>query len=266
LVERASAAGLDNDKQGFLEAVLTAIVKTPDADGKTKNVATMRKFANLLGLPYSTGSRILNKASAKRSLMKVGNKDVLWSSVASCKGCSEFSNELKAEVFDWIIGHKNVRESPIKGDEKWIIDGAGERVRAQKCLLEISNRELHDDLINRDPAAGPPSVWKSDGPSTHTQNGNSEFLGVFAHVQHSVEFESCLLSPVDKIKMPQSIADNLHLPLVFLFLCHHGERRHCSALLFFVLSHSFLVSCITSCWFVVIVLTIMKRLDVSNCF
>ena len=58
------------------------------------------------------------------------------------------SEELKSDIFEWMIANPSVRKSPVGSDEMWIENGDGEHVRSHKHLLEISICGLHDNLID----------------------------------------------------------------------------------------------------------------------
>jgi hypothetical protein len=61
------------------------------------------------------------------------------------------SVELRKKLYDWVLDHPHVVNSPITNDTIIIRDENNEKTRVGKLLLQISIRELHNDLLSAGP-------------------------------------------------------------------------------------------------------------------
>ena len=71
-------------------------------------------------------------------------------------GYSKVSSTLKKALHEWVINHPSVVASPIKKDTLKVRDpetGLKTKV-VNKLLLEISVRELHNDLLDEKKGLG----------------------------------------------------------------------------------------------------------------
>jgi hypothetical protein len=85
---------------------------------------------------------------AKRKLLTQGDNTVSWSRVKPCKGFTKITPEIHEKLNWWILGHPHVIQSPITNDTLLIVNQeTGIMIHVPKLLIEISIRELHNDLL-----------------------------------------------------------------------------------------------------------------------
>jgi hypothetical protein len=85
---------------------------------------------------------------AKRQLLTQGVEDASWSRVKPWKGFSKITPEIHERLHQWIVDHPQVVQSPITNNTLLLLDReSGLTIHVPKLLLEISIRELHNDLI-----------------------------------------------------------------------------------------------------------------------
>ena len=156
MIERASKTNKSqgrttDDKQSFLLASLAASADSPEQTicSRPSKIARIKS----MGVPRSTGYRYLNIATKQRMEIRNGTINVPWSSVEKRKGYSKVSPKLRKRLFEWINNHPHIVNSPISNDTLLVPDPEqpGNRVRVSKLLLQISIRELHNDLLSDGP-------------------------------------------------------------------------------------------------------------------
>ena len=65
------------------------------------------------------------------------------------KGNSKFDEHIKKSLYNWIMHHPQVVQSPIVNDvPKMKTDGHTEMQLVQKLLFQVSVRELHNNLVS----------------------------------------------------------------------------------------------------------------------
>jgi hypothetical protein len=117
-----------------------------------------------MGIPVSTGYRLMANAEKKRRRLSENIDSVSWSNVQSRKGYSKVSPEVRSKFLEWFMNHPNVVESPIVNETilvKNIVTGQKERVN--KLLLQISIRELHNDMLLPPDQGGFAEAWDERG-------------------------------------------------------------------------------------------------------
>ena len=68
---------------------------------------------------------------------------------AKAKRALKISEEIKKSLYNWIMHHTQVVQSPIANDcLKVKIDGYTEQQLVPKCLLQVSVRELYNNLVS----------------------------------------------------------------------------------------------------------------------
>ena len=79
----------------------------------------------------------------------------VFSQVVKSKGWTKVNKELQEKVHSFIENHPNVVQSPIMNDYVSVKDKADPTVvhKVPKLLLQVSIRELHNDLIEQLPEA-----------------------------------------------------------------------------------------------------------------
>jgi hypothetical protein len=138
----------NNDKASFVESVMVSVVDSPSPT-KRKNAPSRRKQVEGLGMKWATGQRYLAKAKVKRKSLSTKEKGLMWSCVKNRKGYSKVSLSLRKSLLQWILDHPSVVPSPISKDTLLVRNpDTGVKERVGKLLLEISVRELHNDLLD----------------------------------------------------------------------------------------------------------------------
>ena len=110
-------------------------------------------------IPRSSFFRHMKNAKIKMKLIcQEDNRSTMWSSVSKRKMYRKISDEVIGGIRKWILNHLHVVISLISNDTLMIKDDdTGRMVTVAKILLEISVRELNNDLIS------PPSEGAYEG-------------------------------------------------------------------------------------------------------
>jgi hypothetical protein len=151
MIARASTTGkkhgrAKDDKRLFRESVAVGIAESPGV--RCAKMPSIREQTKLLGMNYSSGRRFLRNGKAKRQLLTQGEKDASWSRVKPRRGFTKITPEIREKLNHWILAHPQVVQSPITSDTLLLPDReTGLTICVPKLLLEISIRELHNDLI-----------------------------------------------------------------------------------------------------------------------
>ena len=131
-----------------------------DAKERQVTVPSSTEIAKFLGLNPRTFTRIKQKAQDKRDLLEevqdgTLQRGTLFSQVVKRKGWTKVNKELEEKVLSFIENHPNVVQSPIMNDYVSVKDKADPSVvhKVPKLLLQITIRELHNDLIDQLPEA-----------------------------------------------------------------------------------------------------------------
>ena len=104
-------------------------------------------FTNVLDVNKKTAYRRFGAAKYKRKAIKFGNTP--WALKNREKGTQKISEEIRKSLYNWIIYHPQVVQSPIANDSlKVKIDGYTEPKLFPKLLLQLSVRELHKNLVS----------------------------------------------------------------------------------------------------------------------
>ena len=160
MLERAVATGsgkrggtVSDDRRSFMEANVVGIASSPSKEpGTTPSLnARARALSDDSGIGFSTAKRLLSNAAAKRAKLTEGAEGVSWSDVAKRRGHSKWkiTEGVRMALHDWILSHPRVVQSPIASDTLLVRNAeTGKKERVGKLLLEISVRELHNDLIS----------------------------------------------------------------------------------------------------------------------
>ena len=142
-----------NDRRGFVISNLVAMANSPT---KKHYSPSRRQRIQSLGFKMSTGIRLFREADETRTKLlstRIEEKNIVWSSVQSRKGYSKVSPALREKLYDWILKHPEIINSPISNDTILIRNptNANEKIRVGKLLRNISIRELHNDLMAEPP-------------------------------------------------------------------------------------------------------------------
>ena len=111
-------------------------------------IPSLRARERNTGLPHSTAHRLIKEADAKRAKLTAHEEGVSWSQVKARKGHSKITEAVRAALHDWVLNHPRVVNCPIAKETLLVRDEeTKDLVRVGKLLLEITVRELHNDLI-----------------------------------------------------------------------------------------------------------------------
>jgi hypothetical protein len=105
-----------------------------------------------LGLSRSTGYHLLKTAHEKRiSIRRIRQTvvDISWPNVRKRKGYTKVDAKVQKKLNKWILNHHMIVVSPNSCDTLLIRDPENPRIktRTSKLYLQISMRELHNDLL-----------------------------------------------------------------------------------------------------------------------
>jgi hypothetical protein len=100
----------NDDKVSFVESPLTSIVELPNTAIKPPS---MRAQSSAVGIPWSTGRRLLKNAKAKRILLTNMETGVDWSQRRKRKRWRKVDQDVRDKLHAWIINHEMVIESQI---------------------------------------------------------------------------------------------------------------------------------------------------------
>ena len=73
---------------------------------------------------------------------------MFWSSITNRKGHTKINADVKKYIYNWILQHPQIVQSPIANDcLKVSIGGHSEPHLVPKLLLQVSVRELHNKMV-----------------------------------------------------------------------------------------------------------------------
>ena len=150
----------NKDVAAFSQSLLVGIAPSPAA---TKT-PSKRQQVRSLGLPWGTGWRILKKSMVIRQQAKT-DKTIKLAKVRQRKGSTRVTARIIAMVHDFIHKHEFVVDSPIMHDTLKVFDATtGKKTKVlAKLLLQISIRELHNDLVAAAERGDLPELLDSNG-------------------------------------------------------------------------------------------------------
>jgi hypothetical protein len=152
----------NDDQRSFCESVAVGIAESPGEPCTKK--PSKREQIKLLGMNYSSGWRFLQNGMVKRKLLTQGDNNASWSRVKPRKGFTKITLEIREKLNQWILGHPRVIQSPITNDTLLIRNReTGVITRVPKLLIEISIRELHNDLIELPESGGLAEARDAEG-------------------------------------------------------------------------------------------------------
>ena len=148
-------------KELFVENIFTGIVAGSTDEKRDYRRPGFKRLAALFDQPVQSVRSLVRRAERKRSSLfnQQNPKSKLWSQLA-CKERRSHSRiqHLVPSVVEWIKTHPNVIPSPQTKDTL-LINGQ----RVGKLLLEISVRELHNNMIEDVDKGGLSCVRNADG-------------------------------------------------------------------------------------------------------
>ena len=95
----------------------------------------------------------------KGAILSKHEKETTWIILHDHVKYKTIQHEIREKIVDWILKHPHVKNSPISRDTILVLNPETNRKGIiSKYLIEISIRELHDDLI-KPPPTGLPEVY-----------------------------------------------------------------------------------------------------------
>ena len=153
-----------DDRRSLVQSIVIASIPSTqqrlNAKERQLTIPSSTEIAQFLGLNRRSFNRIKQKAQDKRDLLEEvadgsSQTGTLFSQVVKRKGWTKVNKELEEKVVSFIKNHPNVVQSPIMNDYVSVKDTVDPSVvqKVPKLLLQVSIRELHNDLIEQLPEA-----------------------------------------------------------------------------------------------------------------
>ena len=156
----------NDDLRSFVQSVVISSMPSTwqQLEDKEQGVfkPSSNQIADTIGVHKLKYYRIRKENQAKRDLLKLRSKrngvvptGTLFSQVVKSKGWTKVNKELEEKVHSFIVTHPNVVQSPTMNDYVRVKDKDDPSVlhEVPKLLLQVSIRELHNDLIEQLPEA-----------------------------------------------------------------------------------------------------------------
>ena len=125
---------------------------TPTPVKKPSARKSLCLFTNILDVKKKNATCQVRASKSKRKEIKSGTTP--WALELKRKGNSIFNDQIKKSLYNWIMHHPQVVQSPIFNDcLKVNIDGHTRPQVVPKLLLLLSVREVHNSLVS-DPLDG----------------------------------------------------------------------------------------------------------------
>ena len=155
--KESSRGRTNDDMQSYRINAIGLITKTPESSSEVafqpKDVR--RILYSNTSIPGRTVRRLVKKAVNQRFFLTQQEKGTTWSVISHRKSYDTKQSTLYSSLLDWVLNHPHVISSPIYKDTLIVkvptADGGYTKERVGKLLLEISVRELHDDMSKEPP-------------------------------------------------------------------------------------------------------------------
>ena len=148
---------VNDDKQSFKINLTAAMIRSPNSivNHSVSNKKIINMLYNKTSLSRSSARRLVIKANQRRIKLTNGEKDTTWSIISHRTKYNTHQNSMSKAIFEWVLNHPHVISSPIHKDTVIVkvptSNGQVLKERVGKLLLEISIRELHQDLLKPPP-------------------------------------------------------------------------------------------------------------------
>ena len=145
-----------DDQRSVVQTLVMCALGVPGECDKV----SMREGAKALGLPRMSFQRLYKSVAEKRKSIAeetanggMLSKESIYSQVVKSKGWRKCDQNLEKIIHDWIRRHPHVIQSPITNDTVLVPDpnDPKKKIKKHRLLLQISVRELHNDLIKEVP-------------------------------------------------------------------------------------------------------------------
>ena len=152
-------AGKCDDKQQFKDIFEADMVSTPEIFTNDIPISSITStpvkkpsaqkslclFTIILDVKKKTATCQVGAAKSKLKAIKFGN--TLWALKQKRKGNPRINDQIKKSLYNWIIRHPQVVQSPIFNDcLKLNIDGHTKTQLVPKILMRFSVREIYNSL------------------------------------------------------------------------------------------------------------------------
>ena len=161
---------VDENSRNFMSNVLMSVIKTTQDGNKvdeevsdSSKQITNNKICKKLGLAAGGGSQLIKISSRKRLAFYKNDRSAVWASVPNKKFFSKIKPDLRKKIKEWVMRHLQVKGSSISNDTIQLKGKDGKKVTVGKFLLEILDRELHNDMIKPANKGGLEGAIDDDG-------------------------------------------------------------------------------------------------------
>ena len=163
---KTHSRGRLNDKERIARDLLvTGVVPSP-SNPFYQSSHTLQYTKKILvehsNVPETTARRILQLGTSRKAILSnPAEHNTTWCVLRERSHYKTMQRTLRDELVNWILSHEHVIPSSQTADTILILNPiTQQREPVTKLLLQISVRELHDDLIGP-PPKGLPSVYDS---------------------------------------------------------------------------------------------------------
>ena len=147
---------VNDDRRAFINNIAASQVLTPPKLSGISNIkssfsptkVSFSKQSRALGLPRSTGYRILKTAWTKRQLLKTHDDATEWHTIPCRRMPTKISIDLRNEILNWIPNSDHMITSPFFNDTLKMKNDQGTKEDVPKLLLTCSVRDIHSELLN----------------------------------------------------------------------------------------------------------------------
>ena len=163
----------NDDLRAFVQSVVLSSMPSTNQQVEEKEnglfKASSNQIAETLGVQKLKYYRIRKENQSKRDLLELRSEmndgisltaGTIFSQVVKRKGWTKVNKDLEEKVYSFIENHPNVVQSPMMNDYVRVKDKSDPSVvhKLPKLLLQVSIRELHNDLLEQVPEASKDGV------------------------------------------------------------------------------------------------------------
>ena len=163
--DKTSSRGRLNDKERIARDLLvTGVVPSPSnppAQSSQTLQGTKKYLMEHSNVPETTARRILQLGKSRKAILSdPAEQNTTWCVLRERAQYKTMQRTLRDALVNWILSHEHVIPSSLTADTILVFNPQTQkREPVTKLLLQISVRELHDDLIGP-PPKGLPSVYE----------------------------------------------------------------------------------------------------------
>ena len=164
--DKKKSRGRLNDKERIArELLVTGVVPSPSnppLQSSQTLLDTKKILVSHSNVPETTARRILQLGKSRKDILSnPAERNTTWCVLQERSHYKTMQRTLRDDLVNWILSHEHVIPSSLTTDTILVHNPiTKQREPVTKLLLQISVRELHDDLIGP-PPKGLPSVYES---------------------------------------------------------------------------------------------------------